>query len=241
MVYKRAFLLIVPLFFCIAQKATTASFQLGEVIFSDDFDIDRSNWTAEIRMPGSVSIKNGVLEIDVAKGCTVWLKKKLTGPVLIEFEVQGVDGNGPNDSVNDMNIFWMAKDPAAPGNIFQPDHSRRGDFSDYHHLRLYYVGHGKDYSTGVGRVRFRRYTGGGARPLLPEHTLDDDEYLVPGNSVRTVQVVACDDLVQYISDGELIYDFRDPAPYTDGWFAFRTVHSHLIIDNFRVYRLISKK
>ena len=35
-------------------------------------------------------------------------------------------------------------------------------------------------------------------------------------------------------DGEKIFAYRDRAPLTAGWFAFRTVKSHLEIRHFRV-------
>jgi len=219
------------------ESSASNLYELGGILYSDNFDVDRSNWIAEIRDPGSVGIRNGVMEIDVARGCTVWFREKLSGPILIEYEIKAVEEGGPNDSLNDMNIFWMAQDLECPDDLFHPGHGRKGDFSDYHSLRLYYVGHGKDYATGIGRVRFRRYPGDGSRPLLPEHILDDNSFLISGNVTRRVRVVACQDRIQYFSDGEMIYDFLDLSPYTNGWFAFRTVHSHLTIDNFRVFQL----
>jgi hypothetical protein len=51
--------------------------------------------------------------------------------------------------------------------------------------------------------------------------------------------VADGNLIQFYRDGKKLFEMDDPQPYTSGWFAFRTTHSHLIIRGFRVYRLLS--
>jgi hypothetical protein len=40
--------------------------------------------------------------------------------------------------------------------------------------------------------------------------------------------------VQFLRDGKVIFDFRDPQPLTDGWFGFRTVQSRIEIRDFVV-------
>ncbi|MDF1573318.1 MAG: DUF6250 domain-containing protein [Bacteroidales bacterium] len=52
-----------------------------------------------------------------------------------------------------------------------------------------------------------------------------------------IQLITTGNKVQYWRDGELIYDIYDKDPYLEGWFGFRTVRSHLRLDNFKVYRL----
>ena len=52
-----------------------------------------------------------------------------------------------------------------------------------------------------------------------------------------IQLIADGNRIAYLRDGEIIYDVADSAPFTDGWFGFRTVNNHMTIDNFRIYRL----
>jgi rhamnogalacturonan endolyase len=58
---------------------------------------------------------------------------------------------------------------------------------------------------------------------------------LPNKTVK-VRILAEGEKVRYYIDGELIFEFTDPAPYREGWFGFRTVRSHVRISNFRVYR-----
>jgi hypothetical protein len=204
-----------------------------DLIYSDDFETDLSNWVIEQGEGGTAEIVNGQLDIVDEKGCTIWFKEKLKSPVMIEYEAIMIDSGGRRDRVSDLNCFWMAIDPEHPDDIFA-DTSRGGRFPNYHPLRLYYVGYGgNDNST----TRFRRYPGGGERPVLPEHDLNDPEFLLQGNRTMKIQLIADGEKIQFWRDGELIYDFVDEDPYLEGWFGFRTVRSHLRLDNFKVYRL----
>jgi hypothetical protein len=204
-----------------------------DLIYSDNFETDLSNWVIEQGPGGTAEIVNGQLDIVDEKGCTIWFKEKLKSPVMIEYEAIMIDSGGRRDRVSDLNCFWMAIDPEHPDDIFA-DTSRVGRFPNYHPLRLYYVGYGgNDNST----TRFRRYPGGGERPVLPEHDLSDPEFMLQGNMTMKIQLIADGNKIQYWRDGELIYDIVDEDPYLEGWFGFRTVRSHLRLDNFRVYRL----
>lgn len=204
-----------------------------ELIYSDNFDTDLTNWVVEIQEGGTAEIMDGEFDIFAEKGCTIWFKHKLKSPVMIEYEATMVDEGGRRDRVSDLNCFWMAIDPEHPDNIFA-DTTREGHFPNYHPLRLYYVGYGGNSNS---TTRFRRYPGGGERPLLPEHDLTDPEYLLQGNKTMKIQLVADGKKIQYWRDGELIYDVTDEHPYLEGWFAFRTVRNHMKVDNFKVYRL----
>ena len=72
------------------------------------------------------------------------------------------------------------------------------------------------------------------RPLLPEHDLRSADVLLTPNKWVKVRLVAANGRAQYFSNGKLLFDFQDAAPYTRGHFAFRTTRSHLRIRNFRV-------
>jgi hypothetical protein len=87
-------------------------------------------------------------------------------------------------------------------------------------------------------TRFRRYIGSPTtRPILPEHDLTDARYLIVPNARQKLQLVACGKLIQYFRDGQKLFELNDPQAYERGWFAFRTVTNHMVIENFRVMRL----
>lgn len=197
-------------------------------IFRDDFAPHLRTWRIEQMPGGTVTARDGALVIDDAAGCTVWFREKLTAPVEISYEIVAVSNGGPHDRVSDVNCFWMANDPRAPG---APPAARSGKFSDYDSLLTYYVGYGANGNT---TTRFRRYDGTAARPLLPEHDLSARNFMLVPNQTHRIRLVARDGVAEFWRDGEKIFSFHDLSPLAAGWFGFRTVRSHLEIRNFRV-------
>ncbi|HEY7087227.1 MAG TPA: DUF6250 domain-containing protein, partial [Tepidisphaeraceae bacterium] len=238
--YLAALLVLVSCRAMAAQNALTTQpsldprFDIGEVLFSDDFTHGDEQWTTELERGGTVRPHDGKLEIDVPAGCTVWFKPQISAPALIEYEATVLSGGGPNDRVSDLNCFWMATDSrAANGDVF--DVKRSGKFADYNALRCYYVGLGGNGNT---TTRFRRYIGSPTtRPLLPEHDLNNAPNLITPNVRQKIQLVTCGTLVQYWRDGKRVFEYTDADPYKTGRFAFRTVTNHMTIENFRVMRL----
>jgi hypothetical protein len=191
--------------------------------------IDLNHWVVEQMPGGSVKAEDGTLVIEDAVGCSVWLKQKLTAPVEISYDVTVVSRGGPHDRVSDVNCFWMAIDPKAPDDCpFVTGHKRTGRFSDYDSLLTYYVGMGGNENT---TTRFRRYDGTAARPLLAEHDLRSPEVLLAPNRTYHVRLVARNGVAEYWRDGKRLFVFKDPSPLTSGWFAIRTVKSHLEVRN----------
>lgn len=214
------------------QGRSVTRYESGKLLFQDDFS-DPTHWLVEQRPGGSVAFHDGDMEIEDAGGCTVWYRQELTAPVIITYEATVVDRGGPDDRVSDLNCFWMATDPSAPDGSVPATTSRRtGKFADYDALRLYYVGCGGNNNT---TTRFRRYTGTGDRPLLPQYDLRAPEALLKGNHTYRIMLVAVGGLAQYYRDGKCLFSYADPDPLTRGWFGIRTVHSHLIIRHFRVW------
>ena len=202
-----------------------------QIVYEDRFQ-SLENWVAELEQPGTVSVRGGVLTIDVPAGCTLWFKPELSSPVRIEYEATMIAAGGPNDRVSDLNCFWMATDARAPGDFF--DARRSGKFADYNQLRAYYVGQGGNSNT---TTRFRRYIGDPVlRPLLPEHDLKDPTVLLTPNVPQRIRLLAQGSTIRYSNNGRLIFDFYDSRPYTRGRFGFRTTRSHVELRNFRVYR-----
>jgi hypothetical protein len=203
------------------------------LIASDDFTRGLAQWSVESAAPGSIRATNGILDIDVPAGTTVWFRPKLAGRIAITFDVTAVAGNGKNDRVSDMNVFWQArnKDNAAPP-FSQP---RTGKFEDYNTLLTYYVGLGGNSNT---TTRFRRYIGDPvSRPLLPEHDLSNPEALLTPNRKQSIVLIADGSHIEFWRDGARLLHYDDADPYTEGWFALRTVQSHLRVERLRIYRL----
>lgn len=190
-------------------------------------------WVVEQAAGGTVRIGVADLELADAAGCTVWLREQLRAPIVIRYEVTVVAAGGPHDRVSDVNCFFMATDPAAPGGApFGTAPGRSGRFADYDALRTYYVGLGGNENT---TTRFRRYAGDGTKPLLPEHDLRAPQFLLEPNRTYRIEIaVTAVGEVTYRRDGATLFAWRDPAPLAEGWFAFRTVHSHQVIEHFSV-------
>jgi hypothetical protein len=191
-----------------------------------------SDWYVEQMPGGRVSFGADTLTIEDKAGCSVWLRRKLKAPLRLSFTARLVSKGGPLDRVSDLNCFWMATDPARPdGSVIVPGKPRSGAFADYDSLRCYYVGMGGNTNT---TTRFRRYAGNGERPLLPEHDLKEPAVLLEGNRDYRIEIFCSAEGLSYARDGVVIFKWKDPQPLTEGYFAFRTVWSHLEIRDFRV-------
>jgi len=193
---------------------------------------DLRNWAVEQMPGGTVKVDDGRLVIEDVEGCTVWWRAELRAPVRISYDATVISRSGPHDRVSDLNCFWMAQEPSAPGAPFAAA-ERTGRFSDYDSLLTYYVGYGGNTNT---TTRFRRYDRG-QRPLLPEHDLRERHFLLEPNRRYHLELIAADGKAEFYRDGEKIFSFVDPHPLTHGWFALRTVHSHIVIENFRIDKL----
>lgn len=224
---------------CYSQKKTQP-FVKKELLFSDTFDrTTLGPWQSELQSDSSsrVEIINQELDIDVFKGATIWLKKKFEGDIMIQYDALVIQKGGANDRVSDLNCFWMATDPRNPDDIFDSPRKPSGMFHDYDTLQLYYVGMGGHNNT---KTRFRRYSGDGKKPLRPQDDLSSANVLIKANHTYNIQLIALNKTIQFIIDGEVIYDFVDPSPYREGWFAIRTISNHMVIDNVKVFRITPK-
>jgi hypothetical protein len=189
-------------------------------------------WSQEQMPGGTVAFGRGEIEIVDAAGCTLWLRKKLTAPVEISYDVAFTPG--PGERTSDLNCFWMAREKDSPAAPYARQPPRTGAFAQYDSLETYYVGYGANGNT---TTRFRRYDGTSARPLLPEHDLRDQRLMLEPNKTVHIKLVARAGRAEFYRDGERIFSFIDPAPLTSGWFAFRTVQSHFVIRNFAIRQL----
>lgn len=188
-------------------------------------------WVVEQMPGGTVEIEDGEIDIRDKEGCTVWFRDELLAPVEIRYEAMVMGGEEPGYRVSDLNCFWMARAPRSPQNLFAKGHGRTGQFATYDTLETYYVGYGGNTNT---TTRFRRYTGDGKRPLLPEHNLSGKQFLLKPNHWYKIKLTAGDGVVTYERDGEVVFHYEDDQFLERGWFGIRTVWSHLRIRNLEI-------
>ena len=238
---NKPILLIVLVLMAFVQLSVAKTLKLNDtlefkakLIHSEKFNCKMKNWKVEQMPGGKVFINNKKMEIDDAAGCTVWYTKKLSGPIMIEYDAFVIKNGGVNDRVSDLNCFWMANDPDYPTDLFRKSDFRGGKFPNYDYLKLYYVGLGGHNNT---KTRFRRYEGGGERPILPEYDLSAQEFLITPNVTYRIRLVAYDGFIQYYRNNKLIFTFVDTDAYTSGYFGIRTVNNHMTIDNLKIYQL----
>ena len=117
-----------------------AGYRISKLLYEDNFEGDSAAWAIEQMDGGSTDVHKGVMEIEDAKGVTVWFRQRLSAPVLIEFDIKMIQDGGPFDRTSDLNSFTMAIDPSNTNDILANGLNRGGSFKNYHSLRLYYVG-----------------------------------------------------------------------------------------------------
>ena len=201
------------------------------LLYHDDFRHGAVQWRAEGNASAALLFdEESGMKLVNKMGITVWFRERLTAPVTISYTAKVLS----TGRVSDLNCFWMATDPAQPdGTLFVPHVVRSGEFAVYDTLRTYYVGYGGNNNT---TTRFRRYDGTGARPLLPGHERTAPEFLLkPDQAYHITLVAGADGRVQFIRDGEVIFDWLDPQPLRSGWFGFRSVDSWIEIRDFQVH------
>ncbi len=246
-------------------------YEVGPLIAHDDFE-NLENWVVQIQEksgfnPAHVEARDGAMDCFLpGRGCTAWFKKKFPTRVTITYDVicrthdPKINGLSPTD----VNNFWMAMDPIdADQGLF--DSSRyTGDFGSYDKMHGYYASTGGRKNTTTRMRRYPRKTTG--KPI--DHVALNDKdgrlgYSILPDQVMKVQLVAYDDVVQYIVDGKLIYqmckadaiqlesrddkgkrvqrdavyDLQRYPVYREGYFGFRMVQTHHVYSNFKVYSL----
>ena len=212
-----------------------------KTICTNGFGSGLNNWTIEkVSDKTTLEVKDGILEVIAPGGVTLWYNLPIESPVKIVFDAMVIDNGGEYDRVSDLNCFWMASDPEHPDSMFARSEWRNGVFGRYYSLSMYYAGFGGNNNS---TTRFRRYEGNyqqftekKIRPeILKEYT--DSAHLITPNQWYHVEIIVDGSKVQYSMNKELLFDYRDPNPYTSGYFGLRTVKNHIIYKNFRVIQL----
>lgn len=202
-----------------------------------------SHWFTEAEDEGSkvTFVSDGIIDIIAPKGLTLWYKDMLKGDVVIEYEARIMVEEGNNEKWNrlsDLNCFWMATDKTAKkGNVLEKASERKGIFVNQYALQLYYLGYGGNHNS---TTRFRRYDGDirgvketEYRPAILKEYKDAD-HLLKANHWYKIRLEQINGHVRYTIDGECLVDYHDSAPFTSGYFGFRTTLSHAQIRNFKV-------
>lgn len=211
----------------------TIPYTLGKLLYEDNFDTNLSQWFSEFEIPekSSISINNKQLDLIAKRGATVWFKSMLSGNYQITYDEVIINEGGECDRVSDMNVFWMATNPA--GDFFTMD----GKFPSYDLLHLYYAGIGGNNNS---TTRFRKYTGQlGNKDVIKEYT--DSTHLLQGNKRYKIKIIVLNGRTALFVNNELYFDFKDSMPYANGYFGFRTTRSHQQFDNFKIYEITQKK
>lgn len=208
--------------------ACTAWGERGALLHQDDFSGPLQGYVSEYpRTAGNVvASQAGRLLIDVDAGATVWLDKPLSGDLVIAYTRRVVLEGGKNDRLSDLNQFWMASDPAR-STLF----TRSGKLEDYDDLQLYYAGVGGNNNR---TTRLRRY-GQGQRQLVAER--QGAAYMLEPNRDYQIEIQLYHGCTRLRIDGREIFSYRDPHPYTQGYFGFRTTWSRQTIAHFTIHQL----
>lgn len=245
-------------------------FVVGDVLQKDDFE-NLERWVVQVEEKAGfpeakVAAKDGVLDCLVpGRGCTIWFREKLKTRLTITYDVvcpeakEGMKGV----MVKDVNNFWLASDSENEDEGLFDSERYTGNFTSYNKMNGYYASSGGARNT---TVRMRRYpreknSQGTKHIALQDRDRQKDFLLTPGKRMK-VQLVAFDDLVQYIVDGVLVYEMsfgeevtvegargegrqlsieqygaQDYPFYQEGFFGFRMVGTHHRYSNFRVHEL----
>jgi pectate lyase len=232
--------------------------------FEQNWIVQMSNRDPEIQR--FARIEDGRLHIHDPRGATVWFKHRMSAPVMITYKIiiPAEQNKGGSFRVRDLNNFWMATSPGETDGLFD-SLVYTGDFPSYRRIHAYYA------STGGGKnttTRMRRYPRMIDNELVVHPAWDSldgkHDYLIAPDREILVQLVAYDDIVQYYNDGKLFYEVRrgdvvktlvdgsgeagsavwgegEFTPYAEGYFGFRSTHSHHVIRDFKVYRLVPRE
>ncbi|MDF7823624.1 DUF6250 domain-containing protein [Pontiellaceae bacterium B12227] len=250
-----------------------AAFTVGDLQYETDFS-DRENWELQIQKSDNpahkaeVNIEDGMMDLYMpAIGCTAWLKQKFEGPIAVVYQVKCPTErvNGDTVQARDINNFWHCSHPGDAEKLFDSE-LYNGGFGSYSKQQGYYASTGGGAHEGNHTTRFRRYpreVDGKPFKHIALNDRDDQEgYLITPGAWHTVQLVACNGLVQYIVDGKVVYEIKEgdsidvetpdkgkvtkpyslkefPA-YTEGYFGFRMVRTHHQYKNLKIYKLDPK-
>jgi len=207
--------------------------KLGKCLYAEKFKTKKlTNWFIELEKPktSSIKTKNNKLDINTSAGATIWFKPKLPANILISYTATSINNGGTNDRVSDINQFWMAKAPNEK-NIFKGN----GNIKSYNNFQLYYACIG---SNNNKTTIFQHYKKNKQHPIYEQFT--DKPHLLKPNTKYKIRIICYNGNIQFFVNKKRFFKYKDKHPLKSGRFAFRTVFSHLQIENFKIYQLIKK-
>lgn len=249
------------------------AFDIGEVLYDKTFT-DPNDWEFQIQTSDSaaqekIAFKDGMLDIYMPdRGATAWLTRKFEGPITITYRVRCPADtlSYPDIQARDINSFWHASDPQSDHALF--DRKRyTGEFTTYNTMHGYYASTGGGGNIGNHTTRTRRYPRNDVDKNPVAHIAltnrdDQSDYLITPGKWHRVQLVAFNDIIQYIVDDKVVYEYKagdevavelgNQPPVTrkytlkefpahlSGYFGLRLVKSHHQYADLTVYRLTPK-
>ena len=202
-------------------------FKIGSVLFNDKLNNQitfQKNWIVQLSPEDPdliryAKVENDSLQVHDPRGCSIWFKQKLRGPIMISYYVYAPEkyNKGFDIVPRDINQFCMANtpntiDPYSSGGLFDSK-VYDGNFKSYDQLTGYYASTGGGTKTvGNKTTRMRRYP----RVINNENVnhvalcLRDNnkDFLISPNQRHHIQMVVADDIVQYIFDEKIVYELK---------------------------------
>jgi rhamnogalacturonan endolyase len=214
--------------FCALLNAQQINYSIDKLLFEDNFSFKNDNWVIEKNKADSekVTVTNGKLLIDTYGGATVWYKQELKGNILINFKRKIVMDSCKNCRLSDLNQFFMATEPNE-NKLFK----RKGGFTEYDSLNMYYVGMGGNYNS---TTRFRKYNNGDKK-IIQEY--NDAAHLLQANKEYLIEIIYYNGLIKFMVDKQEYFSWKDEQPFTHGYFAIRSTRSKQEISDLKIYQL----
>jgi hypothetical protein len=241
---------------------------IGELLHEDKLDNQarfQTDWVVQMNTQGDferyAEIRNGKLEVLDPSGCTIWLKKKLKGPLCICYKIIVSSERDTGNIIlpRDINNFWLAGETGNLDNILNRG-IYTGKFSDYHGMQGYYASMGGGSNRTVRmRIYPRQRNNEPCEHLaLVSQDGNPDFKIIPDQEYR-IQLVAYEDLIQFLVNEQVVYEAKygmegtatsdnknfypslyspEKYPvYREGYFGFRMTRSMHLYYDFQVYQL----
>lgn len=250
-------------------------FTIGDVLFEDKLNSSEkfeSNWLVQMNNQGNferyAKINDGKLEVQDPSGCTIWFKEKLQGPVCITYKIVVSSERDTGNIIRprDINNFWMAGEIGNLDNVLDSN-KYTGKFSNYHKMQGYYASIGggsleQNNRTHRMRIYPRVKNNKKCEHLALINQDDNPEFkIIPGKKYE-IQLLAFNDLIQFVVNNELVYELKygmqatattdnkqfydsgyvpeNYPVYNEGYFCFRMTHSFHKYYDFKVFELDEK-
>ena len=206
-----------------------------EILLNESFDYPDgelpSHWWSE----GCIAeIRNQRLFVDADtagyRQATVWLDRKLSGDIRIEFDAHVVSSS---DTANNINCFFHYSDPGGKPLRETRDQRENGAYGSYHQYNGYIFTYLANRNPDQARLRFRDNPG---FHLLAEN----NEYECKSGITYRILIEKRGDRFTYWVDGRKLLEKTDDEynpVHNEGYFGFRTWHTAIWWDNLIITQI----